>query len=99
MSYDIDYWAEAEAAEYERLDADIEWADAVATANAVHRAQKKGQCFHSSAVGYAGKVFYAEQQGLKKGQIACRSHVGGCNKVWNSEADFAAEQRELYAGL
>ena len=95
MSYaqfDDDPSADAEAIETQRLDADLEMAEMVATGNAMEAARRRGICCHSSTVGYLppGQQCHPEQAGLKKGQQACTEHTGGCTAVFEGDDHWIA---------
>jgi hypothetical protein len=86
MSYE-DPWAEAEALETERFEADFTQAAMEATAGALTRARKAGRCTHGSTVGYRKPAAYPEQEGLKPGQSRC---TAGCKAVFGSDQEWAA---------
>lgn len=95
--YDEDPWAEEEAAQNVRWDADLEMADMAAAGDAIAAARKAGRCAHQSAVGYApkGHRHYPEQEGLKRGQVRC---TDGCGRVFASDEDWYAAMDEAVAG-
>jgi len=68
-------------------DEDILMAGYVAEANRLGRLRELGVCIHSSAVGVSesGEIYYREQVGLKRGQMACTEHTGGCAAVFDTE--------------
>lgn len=83
MTYNDGY--DEEAIDLARIDVDLEMAEMDAVGNATHRAQKAGVCTHTGgAVAYRSPPVYAEQEGLKPGQIRCV----GCKQVYESEDDF-----------
>lgn len=101
MSYfDDDPYADMEAVETLRRDADLEMAEMAAVGNAIWAGRKAGRCMHQSAVGYNRGVFHRpEQEGLKKqGQLACTDHTGGCNAVWESDEDWYAAMDDAIQG-
>lgn len=91
MRYDEDPWADVEALETERRDADIEMAEMAQAGNAIHAARKRGVCCHQGTVGYSSKPCYAEQEGLKPGQMRC---TDGCQRVFESDEDWYAAMDE-----
>lgn len=84
MIYD-DYGTDVEAIEDQRRDADMQMAEMQRVGNAIDAARKAGHCTHQSVVGYAGQVYYPEQEGLQPGQVACTEHVNGCKAVFESD--------------
>jgi len=68
-------------------DEDILMAGYVAEANRLGRLRESGVCIHASAVGVSesGEIYYREQVGLKRGQMACTEHTGGCTAVFDTE--------------
>lgn len=73
-------------------DADLQMAQWTAEANRLAGLRKQGVCTHSSSVGASdtGEVFYAEQENLKPGQVACTEHTGGCKAVFDSREAWHA---------
>jgi hypothetical protein len=86
MSYrDEDPWAEVEAEEAERFDADLLQAEMDAQGDAIARAWKAGRCTHGSTAGYMRQSPRPEQAGLKPGQSRC---TAGCEAVFGSDQDW-----------
>lgn len=85
--YDTDPWADVEALETQRFDADLEMAEMARQGNAIAAARKAGRCAHQSAVGYRNPPVYPEQAGLKPGQSRC---TDGCGTVFASDDDWYA---------
>jgi hypothetical protein len=93
--YDEDPWADVEAVETMRHDADLEMAQMDARANHLYALRKRGTCTHSSTVGYVGKVIYPAQEGLKPGQSRCTEGTGGCKRVFGSNEEWFTAMDEL----
>lgn len=92
--YDDDPWAEQEAIEQERFDADLEQAEMERAGAAIWAAKQRGICTHSGAVSYLDPPLYPEQVGLRPGQLRC---TDGCNRLFDSEEDwFAAMEEAIY---
>ena len=85
--YDEDPWADVEALENERFEADLEQAEMVRAGNAFAAAQRAGRCTHGSSVSYRSPVVYPEQEGLRPGQSRC---TAGCKRVFESDEDWHA---------
>lgn len=83
--YDYDPWAEMEAMEDERRDADREMAEMAAVGNAMARARARGVCQHTSIVGYLPTPVYPEQEGLAPGQSRCTE---GCGATFDSDDEW-----------
>lgn len=93
MYDDEDPWAEHEAMETERLDADLEMAEMAAAGNAVTAARRAGECAHQGTMGYLP----GEDRGLKRGQLKCNDGGSGCGRVFASdEAWYAAMDEVMY---
>jgi hypothetical protein len=91
MTYlDEDPWADVEALENERHEADHQQAEMTAVGNAIHRAEKAGICTHGSTVGYLRPAVYPEQNELAPGQSMCTKGTGGCRRIFESDADWYA---------
>lgn len=99
MYRDDDPWADVEAQESERFDADMQMAEMTAVGNAMHRAQKRGICTHGSVVGYRVPACYPEQAGLKPGQSRCTEGTGGCDRVFESDEDWYAAMDAALEGV
>lgn len=97
MIYD-DIDTDTEAIETLRRDADLEMAQWDAAGRAIDAARKAGRCTHLGTVGYVGKVFYPEQEGLKPGQLACTEHTNGCNAVFGSDDEWYAAMDDAVDG-
>lgn len=78
-------------------DADIDMAYGNAESNRLRRLRNSGVCTHTSACGLpdSGEIFYAEQEGLKPGQVACTEHTNGCEAVFDSDEELYAARRAL----
>jgi hypothetical protein len=83
--WDVDPWADMEALEQERLDADMLQAEMVRHGNAIARARAAGRCTHGSAVGYRDPPVYPEQEGLRPGQSRCTEQ---CGRVFASDQEW-----------
>lgn len=92
MTYygDYDPWAEQEALENERMEADMEQAEMERFGNAIAAAERAGRCTHGSTVGYREPPVYPEQVGLKPGQSRCND----CKRVFESDDDWMAAINE-----
>ena len=90
-----DPWAEVEAMEQERLDADLEQAEMYRQGAALEAARKAGRCCHQGAVGYIGQVVYPEQEGLEPGQLRC---TDGCGQVFASDEDWWQAMHDAIEG-
>lgn len=93
--YDEDPWAEHEAMETARMDADLEMAAMARAGNAVRAARKAGRCAHQGAVGYLKPALYPEQEGLKRGQSRC---TDGCGRVFGSDDEWYEAMEEAMHG-
>jgi hypothetical protein len=87
---DEDAWAEDEAAELARLDADLEMAEMDAAGDAIAAARKTGRCPHLSAQGYLP----GEDRGITPGQLRCTDGGRGCGAVFQSDDDWYAAMDE-----
>jgi hypothetical protein len=76
-----DPWAEEEAAETARFDADLEMAEMNRAGDALHAAMSRGVCCHTSAQGYSGGPRSAAQEGLRAGEVRC-AVPNGCGRVF-----------------
>ncbi len=92
--YDEDPWAEQEAMETGRLDADLEMAGWRAAGNAIAAARKAGRCPHQGAMGYLA----GEDRGLKPGQLRCNDDGNGCGRVFASDAEWQQAMDEVMYG-
>jgi hypothetical protein len=79
-------------------DADILMMEYAREGRALANARKRGNCCHSSVVGYVpGGVFYPEQVGLNPGELRCTEGTNGCDRVFFSDEDWdQARQEALY---
>ena len=95
--YDDDPWADVEALENERHEADAQQAEMNRAGNAIARARKAGRCCHQGTTGYLppGQEVYPEQKGLKPGQQVCND---GCGRVFNSDQEWYAAMDEAVFG-
>jgi hypothetical protein len=96
MYRDDDPWADVEAQESERFDADIQMAEMAAVGNAIARARKAGRCAHQGAVSYRAEPCYPEQEGLRPGQSRC---TDGCKAVFGSDDDWYAAMDAALDGV
>jgi hypothetical protein len=87
---DEDAWAEDEAAELGRLDADLEMAEMDAAGDAIAAARKTGRCLHMSAQGYLP----GEDRGIRPGQLRCTDGGRGCGAVFQGDEDWYAAMDE-----
>lgn len=76
-----DYWAETEAIEDERHDADIETAWYVTESNRLEAGRRKGICPHSYTVrnpdnGPFNGAWYKEAANVGKGEVLCLDICG-----------------------
>ena len=93
--WDEDPWAEHEAMETERMDADLEMAELAAAGNAVAAARRADRCPHQSSVGYSGGPRSVQQEGMKRGQVRCTDKCGqtfGSDEEW-----YEAMEEAIYA--
>jgi hypothetical protein len=96
MSYfDDDPGTDLEAIETQRHDADLEQAAMEREGNRLAALRAQGICTHSSGVESRNPPFYESQVGLKPGQSRCTEGTGGCARVFNSDAEWAAAQAAL----
>ena len=74
-------------------DADLEFAEMVRESNRLAAVRRSGVCIHSATCGLPdnGKIYYAEQVGLKPGQIACFD----CDEVWESREDYLSALMDI----
>jgi hypothetical protein len=93
--YDEDPWADAEALENERFEADVAQADMEAEGARIARARRAGVCTHGSAVGYRQPPAYPEQAGLEPGQVRC---TAGCGRVFDADADWHQAMADAVSG-
>jgi N-methylhydantoinase A/oxoprolinase/acetone carboxylase beta subunit len=91
MYRDDDPWADVEAMENERFEADMEQAEMTRVGNAFHAAQQDGICTHGSTVGYLADPVYPEQEGLRPGQSKC---TAACGRVFESDEAWHAAVAE-----
>lgn len=89
--YDEDPWAEHEAMETARMDADLEMAEMAAAGNAVAVARRAGRCPHMSSQGYSGGPRSVQQEGLKRGQVRCTDK---CGRVFGSDEEWYEAMEE-----
>jgi hypothetical protein len=73
---DEDAWAEEEAAELARLDADLEMAEMDAVGDTIAAARKTGRCLHMSAQGYLP----GDDRGIRPGQLRCAEQGQGLRR-------------------
>lgn len=92
MSFYDDPWAEEEAAQSSRWDADLEMASMAAAGDAIYAARKAGRCAHMSAAGYH-KDF--PDRGLRRGQVRC---MDGCGQVFASDEAWHEAMDEVMYG-
>lgn len=90
-----DFGSEMEAIEDERRDTDLEQAAMEREGDRLAALRAQGICTHSSGVEYRNPPFYESQVGLKPGQSRCTEGTGGCARVFNSDAEWAAAQAAL----
>ncbi len=83
--WDEDPWADVEALEQERREADMLQAEMDRHGNAIARARAAGRCTHGSAVRYLNPPVYPEQEGLQPGQSRCTE---GCGRVFESDQEW-----------
>jgi hypothetical protein len=83
--YDEDPWADVEALENERFEADMAQAEMEREGARWARAQRAGVCTHGSSVAYRSPAVYPEQEGLTPGQSRC---TAGCGRVFESDDDW-----------
>lgn len=101
---DEDPWAEEEATQTARTDADLDMAEMNAAGDALWAARDAGRCVHASAVGYLPKPCYPEQVGLRPGQVACTDGPvkadghRGCGAVFASNDAWYAAMDEAIEG-
>lgn len=99
MSYaqwDEDPWADVEAVETARRDADMEMAEMDRIGNATAAAQRAGRCTHGSAQGYPGGPRTPQQEGLAPGQLRC---TAGCGAVFADDEDWYGATDEALEGF
>lgn len=95
MYDDEDPWADVEAVETMRHDADLEMAQMTRHANYLAKLRKQGICTHSSGVMYRDPPVYPAQEGLKPGQSRCTEGTNGCERVFGSDDEWYAAQGAL----